>query len=797
MTWSLVEEEEPQLAPPQTRQSGFRDVVSEELRSQGVTPDEGEEMERLIEHGSSEATKGLLSGASLGLTKNVPTLKPGENIAATTGEFIGSTLPISRLLKIFNAPLVSLASKSPIFQKQLTSLANLTGAFLAGGAYQAGETVAKGEMPNPNEMIEHGAQWGLLDAALQTTGKAGQFVSSLVKKSRASKTAPFKVLNETLEQLNASKEKLTTPEKIAENALDILVKEPVQVQVDIRGKKIEPQFLDKLSKEAPSIAEPYQPSELKLPEVENSLIKSQNEARLNAISERAGSEKELGENIQKDIQDQLKKAQEGYEPLYELVQEQAKDIKYEPTKTMDLVDTTLKDLQSLKTKPEGYQKVISTLEDALEDLGNKKLNTRGFGGFTVKEPIPLTNLMELGRRLNKIIDYDIVGSSIKDKLKPVVRSVKQEIREALGKANPTLSQVFNTAEKSYGDTAEKFGKELILKMRGEQIPEKLAKYLDHPTSIQELKKVLSPKQISQVEREVLNKIEGLSPEKSRKYYREVQDQLSPESRKVALEIVKEKSPQSPFGKDAQIRKLQNGVLDDLSQSLASGKRPEKTLKLMKTNKGTQIVNDAIKGTPNKKEVLNYLREQSFYDFASSIVGKDGKIDYKKLNEYLKDTATINNLKQLGGSEAVNFLRNLENMTKRFEKNLKLMEKIPGKQAPAEYGKDRLKQMARKEQPFKFKVEDLVDSLGIPTKTALGVIGALTFGIPKTAVAGVGLKLLYKMIINPKVQRAFKNALNQSRISPVQLLQSFEKFDKLVGEEELENTEGQWILQEAS
>ncbi len=812
MTWSLLEEQETELQPPQMNaprmrepiaqenqpsqeSPRYRDVVSEELRSKGVEPDEGEEFERAGEFGTAEAMRGLLSGATLGLSKNIPTLKPQDNIASKTGEFIGSTLPISRLLKVFSGPLVSLATKSPIFQKQLTSLANLVGSGLAGGAYGAGEALAQGEVPSPEDMIEHGAQWTLLDGALQAAGLTGRFASNLLRKAKTTRKPPFQLLNETVEKLPK-----TGTENIAEKAMDILEKEPAVTLKDFKERKIEPQILDKLTKETESFAAPYQPEEFKFEEIENSFPQME-DARLDKIAPRAESEKALGENIQKDIESRFEEAKKTYEPLYNLVEEQAENIEYSPKKSIDVAKNTLKELESLKTKPEGYQKVISTLEDSLQDLGMKPITSKGFEGMRTQQPIPLQNLMELGRRLNKIIDYDVVGPSIKDKLKPLVRSVKQDIRQALEETNPNLSQVYNAAEKQYGEVAQKFAKEPITKIREQGLPEKIAGALNYPTAIQDLKTVLSEPQIAQVEREVLSKLNSLPHNKAQGYYREIANQLSPESRKLASDIVKEKHPQARG--ETQIKRLENVVLDDLNKSINSGKRPEKTLNLMKTQKGNRIVENALKHNPNSEELIKYLRDQSLYDFSSSILDKNGKIDFKKLKDYLKDPATIDNIKKMGGHEAVAFLQNLEGMSQNLERNLKLLEKLPKKpESSGQLGKEKLQKMARKEMPLKFKLEDFANDLGLPTKTVLGVTGTLALGLPKTLLAGMTLKILYKFVTNRKTQLAFKKAASQ-RINPQSLLQAFEQFDDSIEEGPQEefggslpnaNEEGVWVIE---
>ncbi|HUC95508.1 MAG TPA: hypothetical protein VMR76_00940, partial [Candidatus Saccharimonadia bacterium] len=77
---------------------------------------------------SKGLTKGVLSGATFGLSERISSLAPEEgDFLKGFGEFLGSTLPISKLYNVLGKPLVTLASKSPVMAKSLQSLARMTG----------------------------------------------------------------------------------------------------------------------------------------------------------------------------------------------------------------------------------------------------------------------------------------------------------------------------------------------------------------------------------------------------------------------------------------------------------------------------------------------------------------------------------------------------------------------------------------------------------------------------------------------------------------------------------------------
>src|SRR5580693_7692672 len=187
--FKLKKKEEPDRTPlpegfklkpkHQGRPEEVRDVVGEELAAAGV--EDENELERAAELGTAEGMRGLISGATFGLSKHVPGLKPGENRAANTGEFIGSFLPLSGLMKVFEGPVMKLAAKSPILQRQLGSLGIMFG---VGAASKGLETVAKGEIPSADELLEHGIEWAALDAILQTAGVGGRFAKGLLSRSK-------------------------------------------------------------------------------------------------------------------------------------------------------------------------------------------------------------------------------------------------------------------------------------------------------------------------------------------------------------------------------------------------------------------------------------------------------------------------------------------------------------------------------------------------------------------------------------------------------------------------------------
>jgi hypothetical protein len=842
-------------------------------------------MSKAIEpQASPTALKAGLSGATFGGSELIPGLEVGEEYPeiAEAYKLGGSLESIGALNKLFSGPLVKLAEKSPYFTKSLQSLADILGWTATGASDKTIKDAFQGKMPEFEDVLAHGAEWGALDAALKVGGKAlnmtglpEMFSNWLLGKAESTKQPPWKVVNDLLtdmkkEGINVSQTDRVTARVLSElkpgeeyipidkvkSAKEIsLSKEPLpeaaeqigvetlgtapkrppaspfgqtppaspeyemiphEQRVDLSTRKIEPVQFERISANSEALSEPYKPGEIDTQKAMQSIGRSRADELVESVGERAPSEKKFGENIKADIERSFEEAEKVYEPIYTEVNEAAKNITHRPTKTIQLVNDILDQINALKTKPEGYAKVINTLNDTLQDMGYHVVEMKGkalirdavgnsikLKDFAIQEDVPLSKTMELARRLNKIADYDIVGPSIKNTLKRPASSLKSEIKEALKAADPELHKKFMQAEKSYAETAKKFGTDAVTGIRGQQATEKVATKILEPTTLDNLKKIVNPAQYNEIQREILQHLMDMSFDKANRTYRELSPFLDKNAQDAARSIISHKAP---HGKFAPVKELKSGIITDLNKAFTTGQRPGKVLDLWKTVQGQKLIEEALEGTPNKKQVLEYLRKQSFYDFASSVVDKTGEINFKKLNEYMKDPATVRNLNLIGGEEAVKFFRSLQNMSNGIKFNINMLERLPkvelrpGKyqlgeeklikaaeraKAPTEEvskfkeiypaekpekvtrvrGEQRLKEAARARQPFKFKLEEFLDDYGLYSVTSLlKTLGIIKYTKTFGGALGleVGAKKLYRMATNPSSRKSIKKLLDTSK-----------------------------------
>lgn len=695
---------------------------------------------------------GTASGATFGLTKNIEDLKPMQfedfapySFYNASGEIVGSYIPLSRLMKVFAGPAMGLASKSPILQRQLGSLGTMFG---VGVADQGLRTLAKGEIPSADDLLEHGLEWAALDAALQTVGTIGRFAKGLlgfgggpggrkqvindiykdIVKSGTDMTNPQEVSDRAFEALNL---RLLNAERIAERqeargvsnfAEEIINKPPEQItpkepkaskpnplanrvlnQIeitpkDLKTRKVSDESINKLSSETHLLSEPYIRKDYNFEKEAEALEQNVIRDKIESVGIRAATEEELGTNIRENIETRLEEAKAEYRPLYTDAEKVAETTLHVPQNTAREASAKLMRISRLKTKPAGYANTITNLENVLTDAGFVVQRTpEGAIELIVSaNPVPVSDTIELARRLNEIIDYEAIEPTVKDVLKSVKRAAKEDIRIGL-EANPDGLAAFELAEEAHARTAEKFTKQSIRKIRGQEAGEKISKMAEAPSSMGELKEVLSPEQYTQLEREMLEKLNNQSYEGAQKTLRQIENHMSAENKKLARDIVEYKNPHNPEQKK---KILKDSIITEVSDALTKGTRPGKTLELWKQSRGHNLIKDAFKNSPNWPKVKSYLEKQSFNDMVASVI-KDGKIDFKKYKQYVKDPVILNAVRMQGGPEAVDFFVHLDSQVKQLENNVKLLDRFPT-ELEIKKGKELVERRVREAQEIRGK-----------------------------------------------------------------------------------------------
>lgn len=770
-----------------------------------------------------EFNTGVTSGATIGASKNIPGFEGKGTGAFKTGEFVGSFLPISKLINTFTAPLQSLVKNVPYFQKSASALANLTGSAIAGSSYKVAEDAFAGNKLDPEEVLEHGASWAVLDAVLQAAGATGRFAKNLINTAFSKKVSPVAIINDVANSVIRTNTEPTVD--AIEKALENVGKSqstPLSERISYRevtkpNPKENLEYLEKIGIET---SEPMLPEKLTAEEIIQDTRNSEAQEVIDNFEQRSASDKEFGEAIKENVDTSFAEEQKIYEPLYLQVEQAAENINHSPKSAINLAKNTTTKLKSLKTRPTGYNIVIKTLEDAISDMGSVEIpgsEVINLQGKTVrpKSPnieyeIPLSKTMELARRLNKIINYDIIGPDIKNQLKPLVKQLKQEIRSTLRTSDPVALKAFEKAERAFADTANKFGRDSINKIRALELTEQVAKIIESPTALGDLKAIVNPGQFRLVERELLQKIHEAPASKSEKMYREFSPYFSTEAKIAAQDALNAKIPLKPNVASTS-EKIADTILKDIDVTATSGQRPNKTLKLWQTKRGQKLITKAMKNRPEGKQVINYLKNQSLNDFISSFVEVDGKINFKKLKDILKDPAVKENIKLIGGQDAVEFFEQLENLSKKFENELENLSKYSKKQEArfeslkstgekltpsalkkaargqelitrtSERAAKSAKEIRAKNHPFLTRLEEIENKSG-PIGTALFSLMGLAGPGLVNSVAIYSSYRLFKLLAESKSFRdAIRNAVKK-RNNPTAFISGLERIADQINDE---------------
>jgi len=756
-----------------------------------------------------KGTKAGLSAATLGLSEQIPglklTQKERENLSASdkTFEFLASFLPIEGAIKVIANPVskktAQWAMASPYGKRALQAAGRLTGMGLTGAALEGTEQVFKGELPNVEDVVEHGTLWMAIDAGLSVLGKTGKFVKSLFSKSKQLKKPPAKVLRDTVNDMMEMGTDFSSNEKAAVAAIDTLegmTKPSERITSDaLRNKKVEFKPSEKFLEEVPEIGE-----ELAEGIDINKLIKSKEEdvskKILDEVGVRARTEQELGKNIQEGIESEIQRHKDIYDPLYEVSEHIAKDIRGVPEGPIKKALEIENQILSLDTKPSGYQTVINTIRTALKDLGYS--SARVPPGVNIskellesKRSVTVSKMMELKRRLNQIIDYDLLDWGVKDRLKPLVAELRKSIEEGLAPYMEAKA-IWRAAENEYASAAKKFKTENIRKIRSQNRPERLAKEINSPTILQNLQDALPENTYKLVEREIIEQALSASPDKSEKIIREIYPSLSIEGKRAAKEVASVKNPLSPRAKR---NKLHRSIYDDLSNAVEKGEKPKDVLKMWKTERGHKIVNEALKDSPNKDQIVDYLNNQTLNDMIKTVLKPDGKFDYSKINKLVRDKKSKKALQRIAGKDAVEFFTQLERRVKELEKNLRTQENIfrtneyiykdgKIKKNISSYGGTKIARRRVKNAPFETIFDNVMKDLGVSSPLKLKyLLYAAGFGFAPKIVGAIGLtKLLVKVARKKPIMKAFKDATSKN-IPPEKSARAIKTLVDLLNEEE--------------
>ena len=541
--------------------------------------------------------------------------------------------------------------------------ARLTGMGTTGAAVNAAESLSKGELPSPSSMGEHGVIWAAIDAALMRAGKIGSFGAQFVKALRNYKGGEEELAAEVSKRVKASGVNMQDTEAVA-NAAD-------KALADIEAEFKFPKRAEEVAYEEALAKQEAEKEAFTRAEKEKL---TQHEQMQQDVTQRMEefkpmeSKESAGKAIQQDIEAQRAKAREAEGELYNPIQEASSGIQVNTKAPQSVAKKVLQDVGQVKVTPTGYTNVKGHIQDVVADL---------------EGPITLSKLIEVGRRLNKIIDYEVLEPHVKNLLKPIKNSVKKEIGNVLAKENKSLFNKWVKAEAMHADNAQKFGTDAIRKIRGEESVEKIAAKASAPTPLKEMKQILTPEGFKTAERALLDDMHQATEKKAMQILRENRKYMSQEARKLADDIiaskrkpVKGKLEQQKLKAPEAEPRLNTTVKNEITDFVSAGKPPAQTLKLWSQPKGRDLVNKQIDQLPKPQQdkIKKALSKQSAESKLDAITDKKGRIDSKKFGELAKDKTFIKDIHELLGNEGVEVVRKAEKAIEHIQKNTKFLRK---------------------------------------------------------------------------------------------------------------------------
>lgn len=494
-------------------------------------------------------------------------------------------------------------------------------------------------------------------------------------------------------------------------------------------------------------------------EIEDAIVKEGSSNALDKITTQDFLPQQAWKGIQEGANSLFEAEQAAYTPLYQTVRNSAKKISIKPEKSVSVARDVLKKLTNVKTSPAGYTQTANIVRDVIHDLtgvspnaeiiksamesGNTKLLDSIYESLNSTTKLNADKLMDLSIRLNDAINYETLIPNIKNFLKPLQRTIKDEFKETLGKSSPKLLQTFNEADSLYKKTADRFGKDIISTLRSSQSPEKLTSTFSQPSNFENLLKLFGPNspQIRHAERQIIADIASMNTNSANELFRQIEPFLSKKAKDAGKEII---SLGDKLSVPGQRRALQQSMLEDVAKSVSTGEAPNFTTRAMLTPTGYQTAKDTFSRSKPGREVFKTLEKKLVSDIFDPIVVGD-QIDWSKAAQILDNPTISQVMTEIMGPEGIAMMKNMQRYGENISTNLAVLKESQ----PSFYNK-------------------IISKMDSPTKFFMVAVVGKALAAPLWLTAGigaVGLKnSLASMMTNQKALKSLKNLANSSEVS---------------------------------
>lgn len=481
--------------------------------------------------------------------------------------------------------------------------------------------------------------------------------------------------------------------------------------------------------------------ELSASKIEKDLIRENQGAFLDQIAPEAKTHKEAWKDVSNFVEKNFETAKEGYSVLYDAVESGSRDMGAIPRESFKIASEISDGLRdSLLRIPEEVP-IRTTIEELIREL-------RPMAEGNLVE-LPMNRIMATKRSVNRLISrskqaLDVIPNA-NDLLFPIAKALNKDIISSLGQ-RPGLQNMYRNAERLFSEAQSVFNNDAVLKLRRSQSPEEMTAFFSKPSNLEKLKPALGEnKDVGNfVDRLIVQNVMKKDTTTARGLLNEMKDSLGSNANRVSEELLEYGDKLTSRGQQSITRR---NILEDLQRAYDTGARPEYIYKQMLTETGSKLVENSLGASPKGRAALKSLKRQLAEESLNSII-TDGKIDYSKAADLLKNPQLEKAFLETVGKEGVDVLKKMSVYGKNLNENLALF----AAKEPSMW-----RTLIEKELP---KGTTSVLSLLSIAKPIVG-IPALTAAIGRKGISAVNRARLLRLLKNPESLEAIKT-LGSSR-----------------------------------
>jgi len=491
-------------------------------------------------------------------------------------------------------------------------------------------------------------------------------------------------------------------------------------------------------------------------EIEDAIVKEAGSNILNKITPQDALPQQAWSDVKKGANSLYEAEQSVYKPKYDAVRQAAQKIEVIPHNSIRSARDTLNKLSNVRTSPAGYGATSNIVRDILHDLtgvspnaellksalesGNTQLLEAIYDSLNKTSRLSTDKLMDLSIRLNDAINYEALTPNIKNLLKPLQKTIKEELKDSLKKSDPKILDELVEADRLYKQTAERFGKDSISNLRSSESPERMTAVFSQPSNFENLVNLFgkNSQQVKTAERQLIQELGSTNTKSAQDTFKQLEPFLSNEAKEAGKEII---ALGDNLAVPGQRRMLQKSMLEDVAESISTGKAPNFTTRAMLTPEGYQAAKDTFSRSASGREVFKTLEKKLVSDILDPIFVGD-QVDWAKAAQILENPNVAMVMNEIIGIDGVAMMKNMQKYGENITKNMG---------------------MIKNSQPSTFN--KLIGSMDSPTKLMMAAVVGKAIAAPlwlTGAATGLALKRsLASLITNQSALKSLKNMANTS------------------------------------